>query len=731
MKKFFVVLFVLIVPDVVLGYGNQSYVSDDYWNKCPNVNECSDLYYKKVCNVRAICTDTPCGYTCACKQGWEGDGKKCVDINECIDPELNKCDINATCLNNPGSYSCICNTGWEGDGTSCSDIDGCILEPCFPGVVCNDVPAPGTGRTCLECPPGYEGDGEDCIEHNLNGLIAYWTFDIEDQYQNMQGNNLLDGVPVGGDISISGIHGEKVRGSGALSISSSSTVYSYLDVQGSLWNAGQSKITVSAWYMFQDMGNNGSSTSDYIFKFLPQTDGAVNPMELRIRKEADDEDRDLEWFWTSDDSVTNSHIVGPIGNDLDWHHVVIVWNQDDNNILYYHDGRLFDVKEIHLDPLSPIGASDGLDIGVFWDGFLDDIAIFDYELSSAQVWSLYDGSATPWNLAMVSPENIPEESVPYVDGSWSIVVFPDTQGYVRYVENYTILDSMSDWVVENKDTRNIQAVLTVGDLTNNHNQEQWEAFRASLSALDGQVPYILTLGNHDQAGSGSYNECYRCTLLNEIYGMDYNPLLGGTFEEDRLENAYYTFTAPDGRDMLLMALEWAPRQEAVSWANQVAMGIADGLEEGQFDDYTAIMTTHAYVYNDDLRYDWTDTERLQRHNPHNYSGTLETDMDGEQLWNSLIEQNSNFEFVFNGHVTGPGHNEQNGRGQLRSEITGTDHDHSVNQILFNTQILGNGGNGWMLLVEFLPNGNSVITKVYSPFLDSWRSDFDIWPISQI
>lgn len=669
---------------------------------------------------------------CLCNKGWHRKGKKCVDVNECSAPKLNKCDINAFCLNKPGSYTCVCKPGWEGNGIVCTDEDGCALDPCFQGVQCTDIEAPDVGRICGECPDGYEGDGESCIEHNLVGLITYWTFDIEDQYQNVQGNNILDGIPIGGDlVGISSVDGEKIRGSGALKLTSNSTTYSYLDVQGDIWRTGIPIVTVVGWYRFSDIENDGASTIDYLFKFLPATDGAVNPLELRIRKETDDEDKDFEWLWTSDASVTNSRKIGPVVNDEEWHHVAIVWNQADNNIRYYHDGRLLDVKERRLDPLSPIGACDGIDIGYHWDGFMDDVAIFSYELNSAQVWSLYEGSATPWNLSVVSSENIPEDPMPFVDGSWSMVVFPDIQEYVKYEENYSVLDQMADWVVENKNTRNIQIVFTVGDLTYSNTQAQWEAFRASTSALYGQVPIVLTLGNHDQKGIGSYNACYRCTLFNDIYSMDYNDLLGGTFEEDRLENAYYTFIAPDGRQMLIMSLEWAPRQEAVEWASQVVLGTATGLEEGQFDEYTAIMNTHAYMYSDNLRYDWTDTDRLQRHGPHDYSGTLPTDMDGEQLWNALVEPNPMFEFTFNGHVIGPSNNEQNGMGQLRSEVVGTDHDHSINQILFNTQILGNGGNGWIMLVEFLPNGNSVVTKKYSPFLDSWRDEFDVWSISQI
>ena len=37
-----------------------------------------------------------------------------------------------------------------------------------------------------------------------------------------------------------------------------------------------------------------------------------------------------------------------------------------------------------------------------------------------------------------------------------------------------------------------------------------------------------------------------------------------------LENTYGTYTAPDGRKMLIFSLEFGPRQQVVDWANGIA-----------------------------------------------------------------------------------------------------------------------------------------------------------------
>ncbi|KAK3277085.1 hypothetical protein CYMTET_14885 [Cymbomonas tetramitiformis] len=56
-----------------------------------------------------------------------------------------------------------CPAGFSGTGdTACLEEDGCAAEPCFPGVECVDIPAPGVGRACGSCPEGYRGDGGAC-----------------------------------------------------------------------------------------------------------------------------------------------------------------------------------------------------------------------------------------------------------------------------------------------------------------------------------------------------------------------------------------------------------------------------------------------------------------------------------------------------------------------------------------------------------------------------------------
>ena len=54
-----------------------------------------------------------------CGIGYNNDGWKCNDIDECFTNNHN-CDLNALCSNIDGAFECTCKTGYEGDGQACT-----------------------------------------------------------------------------------------------------------------------------------------------------------------------------------------------------------------------------------------------------------------------------------------------------------------------------------------------------------------------------------------------------------------------------------------------------------------------------------------------------------------------------------------------------------------------------------------------------------------------------------
>lgn len=309
----------------------------------------------------------------------------------------------------------------------------------------------------------------------------------------------------------------------------------------------------------------------------------------------------------------------------------------------------------------------------------------------------------------------PTKEAPYADAmlvdgpppkpaadSFTIAVLPDTQKYT-----YTHPDgfyAQTRWLAEHKKDYNIACVLHLGDVTDHNVESEWEVAVKALGQLDGRLPYFTALGNHDYGLNG------RCQDRSTMYG-DYFPVgklregshFGGVYdkEPDRADNCYHLFSA-GGRDFIVITLEFGPRNDVVRWANEVA---------ASHGDRAAILTTHAYMYYDDTRYDWSTKGKDQTWNPHSYQVALSSDddvNDGEQLWQKLVNNQPNFVLTLNGHVL------QDGLGRMVSKSKA---GHEIPQLLVNFQMRPNGGDGWLRLMEFKADGHTVDVVDYSPTLD--------------
>jgi Calcineurin-like phosphoesterase len=286
--------------------------------------------------------------------------------------------------------------------------------------------------------------------------------------------------------------------------------------------------------------------------------------------------------------------------------------------------------------------------------------------------------------------------------SFMLAVLPDTQFYsLSYPGIYA---AQTSWIAANARRRHIPYVLHLGDIVNNNSPTEWERAYESMSLLDGVVPYALSTGNHDYGPSGDATT--RETLLNDYFPFQKQaalPSFGGAFEAGKLDNTFHLFSA-GGRDFVLVSLEWGPRDAAVDWANTVM---------DRYPDRQGILITHAYMNNNDRRYDWADQANPQLYDPHAY-GTPGGVNDGEELWQKLVRHHR-FVLTLNGHVLG------DGTGYLASV---TDLGNTCHQILSNYQFRNLGGEGYMRLMEFLHDGKTVRVYTYSPFYDDYLVEPD-------
>ncbi len=300
--------------------------------------------------------------------------------------------------------------------------------------------------------------------------------------------------------------------------------------------------------------------------------------------------------------------------------------------------------------------------------------------------------------------DITGEPLPFVEGSFTIAALPDTQIYCERFPHH--FDNQTQWLVDNREKRDIQFVVHLGDITNRNTVPQWEVAQRAIQKLDGQVPYSLVLGNHDYGPGGNCTD--RDTMFNTYvplatYGKQ--PTFGDAMTDGRGENTYHTFSTR-GQKFLVLALEFGPREETVAWASGVL---------AKHPEHRVLLTTHAYMYYDDTRYDWAKFGKDQTWNPHAY-GTAKLaggTNDAQQLWDKMLSKHPGAFMTLNGHVL------NDGLGRLSSPLpTGG----MVHQMLVNYQMKFEGGEGYMRLVEFLPDGKTVQVKAFSPSTGRYKID---------
>jgi hypothetical protein len=300
---------------------------------------------------------------------------------------------------------------------------------------------------------------------------------------------------------------------------------------------------------------------------------------------------------------------------------------------------------------------------------------------------------------------------PSADAAWSMVVLPDTQNYVRDAGDMSILLDQMEWIKKSKDAFKIQLVLQEGDVVNQNGGkthpgeqsavQQWANARQAFSQLDGVLPYVMATGNHDYGTTNSqtrqtkFNDCFKATD-NPLVDPAHGGILQGVMTLGSLENAYYELTAPDGRKLLVISLEFWPRQQAVEWANSI-------VKQPRFSNHTAILLTHAYMNSNETRCGFGKDK----------FGMGPDGNDGQELWNKLVRKHANFTMTLSGHFGGD---------QVAYLRSVGDRGQVVHQMLLNSQFEANGGNGWLRVLEFLADGQTVRVRTFSPYLGVYRTD---------
>ena len=281
---------------------------------------------------------------------------------------------------------------------------------------------------------------------------------------------------------------------------------------------------------------------------------------------------------------------------------------------------------------------------------------------------------------------------------YSIAIIPDQQILTNYYPEK--LNNMYQWIADQIEPENIQAVITVGDITDNNSITHWERAKEAYNIIDGKVPFIPVPGNHDY----HYELTYRCLDNYNTYFpislMENQGTESGFYTRDKglsddVANHWQAFEV-QGHKYLVMALEFGPRDSVLAWAGDVIAA---------HPEHQVIIVTHGYITHDGTWLDGTDA-----HVPSGYGftkGEEEQANNADGMWEKLVSKHENIIMVLSGHIL------KSDNVLYRVDIG--DHGNEVYQFLIDGQNLDGiyGGFGLVAMMNFRDDGQTVEFTYYA------------------
>lgn len=282
---------------------------------------------------------------------------------------------------------------------------------------------------------------------------------------------------------------------------------------------------------------------------------------------------------------------------------------------------------------------------------------------------------------------------------FAIVALPDTQFYSA---NYPqIFAAQTKWIAQHVNDQNIKLVVGLGDIVDGGGDlAQWQNADSAVRSLDGHVPYMMAIGNHDYDRNNPAGRTASTHNFNTFFGPQRYAAAGwyrGNFPSGSNENFYGVVTI-NGKDYLIIVLEFAPRDSSLNWAAGIIS--ANPTKD-------VIIVTHMFTYADSTRISQCDSNSAA-------SFGVGQDNNGEDMWWKLVRKYPNIHLVLSGHVV-------QGDGTGRRMDLGIN-GNLVNQILSDYQSEPLGGGGFLRILRISPSLNRISVTTYSPYLDQFKTD---------
>jgi hypothetical protein len=285
---------------------------------------------------------------------------------------------------------------------------------------------------------------------------------------------------------------------------------------------------------------------------------------------------------------------------------------------------------------------------------------------------------------------------PAPEGSFSLIVLPDTQTYAA--RKPEIFHAETQWIVDNLQRQRIRFVSHVGDIVDQNVRPQWDVARAAMDRLHGKVPYGFSVGNHDmitKTGDSSLFQEYFPASRFEPFDW-----YVGQFGNNR--NSVQVFSA-EGLDFVIVHLECNAPDDALAWANGVLAAHSDRR---------AIVTTHMYLgplEQPKTSRGWYDDPkgRMRWKKCHGARGNTP-----EQMWQKCFAKHANLFLICCGDQS----RTQAMRRAVRGENGNTVHE-----------VLSDYHEGSLRVYRFLPDADRIEAWTYRPHEGQLCPGTDIVP----
>jgi hypothetical protein len=302
------------------------------------------------------------------------------------------------------------------------------------------------------------------------------------------------------------------------------------------------------------------------------------------------------------------------------------------------------------------------------------------------------GTSGNSNTIMVATNTTPPP------GECEVILLPDTQEYTKQELGGTIamFQAQTQWVVDNRVSRNIVAVANEGDINDSWTEpDVTTEYNRSLTAMtkledpvttglpDG-IPYCMIMGNHDYEDAPRFNDFYGVSRFSgrSYYGGHY-----GTTNDDN-----YILFSGAGLDFVLIGLSYSVDSSELAWAKSVLDAYPNRI---------GIVTSHAIL---------DESQTI----PAPWNG------DGSAIYNAL-RGTPNLHLMACGHMSQTSSSPSwHGEGR-RTDVYG---GYTIHSLLADYQDRENGGHGLLRILHFVPAMNKVWVRTYSPYTDQWEADAD-------